>query len=378
MSNTLINITENGTTTLATSGKYCDRNIDVVVEVAGGGGGGGFELPTELTVNGDSWNINGNWDWCIEAMPNTTINVPSTYGYSCLSMFARCKLTDLSHIHIVADAPDRSKESMFQGCTELTALPVIDWKYSANMFDVSNIRNMFNSCYNLRTIPADFFKMTDENGNKVDSFCFNSSMTTNSAFANCYSLRKLPDLQPYWYSNGQDSTYLNCYCLDELTNIPVTTYQLTSNKFSSTFNGCYRAKNVTFALQDGAPRVVRWKGQNINLSRVGWVDYQDSNYLTYITGYNSGITADKAINMNNYDQLKNDPDAFATDSYYSRYNKVSAIATIASLPDTSAYGTNTITFGYGQGTNTDGGNVATLSEEEIAVATAKGWTVAFA
>ena len=31
--NTQINITENGTTTLATAGKYCDRNIDVNVNV---------------------------------------------------------------------------------------------------------------------------------------------------------------------------------------------------------------------------------------------------------------------------------------------------------------------------------------------------------
>lgn len=33
MANTQINITENGTTTLATAGKYCDRNIDVNVSV---------------------------------------------------------------------------------------------------------------------------------------------------------------------------------------------------------------------------------------------------------------------------------------------------------------------------------------------------------
>ena len=31
--NTQINITKNGTTTLATEGKYCDKNIDVRVEV---------------------------------------------------------------------------------------------------------------------------------------------------------------------------------------------------------------------------------------------------------------------------------------------------------------------------------------------------------
>lgn len=36
--NTQIEITQNGTTTLATAGKYCDRNIDVNVEVVSGGG----------------------------------------------------------------------------------------------------------------------------------------------------------------------------------------------------------------------------------------------------------------------------------------------------------------------------------------------------
>lgn len=43
MANTQINISENGTTTLATSGKYCDRNIDVNVEVPS------TELPTSFT-----------------------------------------------------------------------------------------------------------------------------------------------------------------------------------------------------------------------------------------------------------------------------------------------------------------------------------------
>ena len=35
MANTQISIDKNGTTTLATAGKYCDRNIDVIVEVSG-------------------------------------------------------------------------------------------------------------------------------------------------------------------------------------------------------------------------------------------------------------------------------------------------------------------------------------------------------
>ena len=49
MANTQINITENGTTTLATAGKYCDRNIDVNVNVK--------EKPTQFTNLYDPANV---------------------------------------------------------------------------------------------------------------------------------------------------------------------------------------------------------------------------------------------------------------------------------------------------------------------------------
>lgn len=70
------------------------------------------------------------------------------------------------------------------------------------------------------------------------------------------------------------------------------------------------------------------------------------------------------------------------DSKYSVYNHDSAVETINSLPDTSAFlaeagGTNTIKFGSNQGANTEGGSIGNLTAEEIAVAAAKGWTVAF-
>ena len=80
--------------------------------------------------------------------------------------------------------------------------------------------------------------------------------------------------------------------------------------------------------------------------------------------------------------MKNDPDWYTLKSEYSRYNHDSAVATINSLPDTSAYlaekgGTNTIKFIGNAGSATDGGAINTLTEEEIAVATAKGWTITF-
>jgi hypothetical protein len=80
--------------------------------------------------------------------------------------------------------------------------------------------------------------------------------------------------------------------------------------------------------------------------------------------------------------LKDDPDWFTCDVAYSRYNHDSAVATINSLPDTSEFlleceGYNQITFNGAAGSNTDGGAISNLTEAEIAVAAAKGWTVTF-
>ena len=46
-------ITENGQTILATSGKYCDRNIEINVEVEGSGEGGGGAYDITSTTNAD-------------------------------------------------------------------------------------------------------------------------------------------------------------------------------------------------------------------------------------------------------------------------------------------------------------------------------------
>ena len=107
-------------------------------------------------------------------------------------------------------------------------------------------------------------------------------------------------------------------------------------------------------------------------------------HISTIADYNSGITSDKEVTDDaTYQALKNDPDWYTLDYNYSRYNHDSAVATINSLPDTSAYlatagGTNTIKFKGDAGSLTDGGTINTLTDAEIAVAAAKGWTVTLA
>ena len=208
------------------------------------------------------------------------------------------------------------------------------------------------------------------------------------AMGYCFSyasyLRTIPQdlliLSKYLPTNNSSSInylfnrgFYNCFALDELVGIGVPNNgrdkYMTDNKFTQTFSQCRHLKRMTFEPNQTA----EWKSQVIDLT----------NYIGY--GYVSsyGFSSTKQIKDDaTYQALKNDPDSWTSDINYARYNRISAVETINSLPDTSAYlatagGTNTIKFKGAQGAKTDGGAINTMTEEEIAVATAKGWTVSF-
>ena len=210
-------------------------------------------------------------------------------------------------------------------------------------------------------------------------------------FFGCYSLRSFPmniiksgNPRVLYEKSNMYYSFANCHSLDELINLPIPYTKATwsNNAFGYTFYYCSRLKDIIFKTNDdGTPIIMKWKKQTIELSSIGYC-VQSSN-KKYILNYNSGITADKEVTDDaTYQALKNDPDWFTCDIKYSRYNHDSAVRTINSLPDTSAYlatagGTNTIKFKGAAGSATDGGAINTLTETEIAVATAKGWTVTF-
>jgi hypothetical protein len=183
------------------------------------------------------------------------------------------------------------------------------------------------------------------------------------------------------YNLPFQNMFNGCYALNEIRELMPLTATVTSDAFSSTFSNCSRVKEIIFGTQeDGTPYEANWKSQNIDLTK--YVGYMQSTYENRLTeGYNSGITTDKKVTDDaTYQALKNDPDWFTCDVNYSRYNHDSAVNTINSLPDTSAYlaekgGTNTIKFTGNSGSATDGGAINTLTADEVAIANAKGWTV---
>jgi hypothetical protein len=251
---------------------------------------------------------------------------------------------------------------------------------------------MFSNAHALRVIPDSFFDGFD--WSYIDTLTSAYSGNMSGMFNGCYSLRTLPITLlthynrsiTYSYSIYYNSGFQNCYSLDEITNLHVydKASSWTSNGFGvSAFTNSARIKNLTFATnEDSSVKIVKWKNQTIDMTSS--VGYTSTTGAKYILNYNSGITADKEVKDDaTYQALKDDPDWFSTKIEYSRYNHDSAVATINTLPDASAYlatqssGTNTIKFKGEAGSATDGGAINTLTEEEIAVATAKGWTVTF-
>ena len=318
----------------------------------------------------------GGWDWFIEQLGEEITTEEIT---NCKEMFYYSNVEEIL-FNINCSQAQATLEGIFRFCKNLKVLPKITAK-------PSDTKVMFHSCEKLREIPEDFFDNFDWSYISGSTSAYSGPM--NEMFYGCYSLRYVPihkiksnpvinTLYSYFY-NG----FSKCYCLDEIKDLPLPfTGAWTSNTFSSgPYSGCFlwtsRLKSLTFALNEGQPYVMNWKGQTIDLSqRVGYAVLRDD-----FLNYNSGITADKEVTDDaTYQALKNDKDWFTIKPEYSRYNHDSAVETINSLPDTSAYlaangGTNTIKFTGAAGSATDGGAINTLTEEEIAVATAKGWTV---
>lgn len=273
----------------------------------------------------------------------------------------------------------RNMTYMFYHCANLKELPMI------NNARPTYFENLFCGCNQMRTIPESLGDNWDFSSTHSGTY-----YSSQGVFQDCYSLRKIPEnFLKNLYTGGSGSYYQpytnlfrNCHALDEVVGLSgSSTAAQTSGMFAgTTFENCNRLKKIVFATDDnGQPLVFKWKSQTIDLTnRVGHA-YSDA----AIISYNSGITTDKKVtSKEEYDALKNDPDWYAVNYYWSRYNHDSAVETINSLPDTSAYlatagGTNTIKFQGASGELTDGGAINTLTEEEIAVATAKGWTVSF-
>ena len=346
---------------------------------------GGGDLPEEaLNITGScrykfAYN---SWNWYIDTYGN---RIKTSGITDCERMFESSDKLEYIPFDInCSNTSQTSMAQMFAYCYNLREIPKLSGVLVKG--EAGSMSYFMSGCRRVRYMPENYFDEMDFS--KITNYGMPYYYLSNGyIFYNCSSLR---NIQIYFMryenpqANGNTYQYMfcNCYAADEITDIPcpfASDFKKTSNIFNSTFDSVARAKDITFDTENGTKKQ-SWKSQTIDLSRsVGY----DGNGGSVII-YNGGITSDKEVKDDaTYQALKNDADWFTTKLEYSRYNHDSAVNTINSLPDTSEYlstagGTNTIKFKGGSGSLTDGGAINTMTEEEIAVATAKGWTVSFA
>ena len=291
--------------------------------------------------------------------------------------------------------------NMFYNQDEITHLPQIVGNYNIITNETPNYHYMFYGCYRLQEIPDNYIDLMIYNSQHNsyigdDNF---SSLYASDMFSNCRALRKIPSTFSTTFHKKRISQYSytpqyygfnSCYSLGELVDFPVIDTRnhnspYTSNSFQSAFDYCQRLKRLAFKLEEQSntegnetitvysPTTAYWKNQFIDLS----------NYVGYgrdCSSYNPSFTNDNKVKDDaTYQALKDTEDWWTENIAYSRYNHNSAVETINTLPQIPSDYTdagNTIKFKGASGSATDGGAINTLTEEEIAVATAKGWTVA--
>ena len=349
-------------------------------------GGGGADIPEEaykFTGNLTYTFAEGNWDWFIEQYGSkiTTEDVTSlnyTFNYS--------KVSEIPFTINVTKAKNFS--SAFANCP-LTKCPKIRGTFDVSASSSFTFSSIFSNAIgtNLITSLDDLFE--PEMFEAIKTLKITSQYNAPYAFnfAGIRAVRTIPEWWYQWQLNPEStafpaahmtiysSMFSGCMCLDEAHDIPVwaCVAPATSNLFSSAFTNMYRIKSITFETDNGQPKIANWKGQILELSA-------SIGYGASAQSVGKYMATKLVDDDETYQTYKNDPDYYTAHTAYSRYNHDSAVETINSLPDTSAYlasagGTNTIKFLGVAGAKTDGGAINTLTAEEIAVATAKGWTV---
>ena len=323
-------------------------------------------------ITGDCKNMfaYGTWDWYIKQFSEILY---TDYLTNCENMFFESKLETIP-LKLNFSPSEGVGKQLFNKARNLKELPEI----------TGRVRNFYSFCYeceNIREIPEQWAEGID--WDYINTVANTEEANFDYLFGYCYSLRKIPKLLiKKIYGIASNSQMIrNCYSLDEIEGFRCGANNTTYNILIGNFMYCSRVKRVVFDYEDettNTPRTQNWTDVSIWLDYAGFAYSSDKNY---ILNYNSGITADKEVTDDaTYQALKNNPDWFTCNVAYSRYNHDSAVETINSLPDTSAYlaangGTNTIKFKGDAGSATDGGAINTLTEAEIAVAAAKGWTV---
>lgn len=388
----------------------------------------GMHVPEEvLVISGDCdyYGARNQLNWLIEQYGNKmrteNISNPNSMFYFCaklkeipfdLNVLHSGSTTSISNIFT----------NIFNGCYSLKKFPKINLtskdgvarkvflNFPNNMFEYPDADDDFvtkddatiicgmsyNSCSNAKfEVEPSWFSLIDCDAGRENKV-FGSQYPVN--WSGAKYIKSIPSYPKFWnnqegsYSHYYSMKFIRCYNLHTIVIPRPGTAALTSSPQgfnADSWNYTYSLKNILFDVQeDGSPYTANWKNVTLNLCvpAANPIGGDVSNNSVAL----SVLNPDKAVtDEESYQRLKNDLEYWVNIrcgydegyyhkyGYYSGFNRATAFNLIKTLPDTSAYGVNVLKLPASNGEGTDAGAISTLTEEEIAVATVKGWTVTF-
>lgn len=331
-------------------------------------------------------------------LSNITTNSSNNYAGRNL-FYNNLFIEDLSDIIIGNQGiAATSYDSLFYGCRNLRKLPNFDF-IQGSIF-ANQTASSFVGCYKLEQSEME----------KVYQFisAFNGC-SQNCQLRDCYKITEFDwsqidlttigdDFSPYRIDVGSGMINLRKLVLPAIC----TKTEATSNQFEARYASYPMLGDVYFVTDtDGTPFKSKMKSQTVEFGGYSTSYYWGNGFISSDEYLKTGI--DKTHNIcgstieetqTNYNNMKQYDDWHCSNksvtyngssvylgTLFSRFNHDSMVKIINTIMDTSEYlaekgGTNTIKFHKYQGDLTDEGGASDLTEEEIAVAAAKGWTVA--
>lgn len=339
-----------------------------------------MEIPNKaLSFTGNcSYGFTRNhWNWFIEQCGDK-ITAQDISNPSYMFYYSDTLQEIPFSIYLSSSSTSHSTASMFNNCNKLIEIPMI---YSLKVSDMSG---MFSGCSGISSFPENFAKDWDWSYLETATGAYTGSMA--NLFTNCMKLREIPQEllihgNPFWtYSYTlTNAGFNNCCALEKLENvfIPYKSTSLTSsysNAFNSAVKNCCRLKKLTLQTQqDGTPyNISGWKYQTIDLTTTGYGS------ITYVRG--AGLTEETKIdNEEKWRGYINGsyPDGWADSVEYSTFGATAVKELIASLPNITGGSNNTVKLKQSAASAIPGEEMTSLTEEDIVIATEKGWTITF-
>ena len=268
--------------------------------------------------------------------------------------------------------------SMFLGCRSLETIPQMDTS------KVTNMSRMFYQCSSLKNIPQmDTSQVTDMS--EMFYYCsslknipqMDTSKVTNMSkiFYQCNSLKNIPQMDTSQATNMSEMFY-DCYSLKTIPQLD--TSQATN--MSSMFHDCYSLKTIPQLDTSSATNIVKMFYNCYSLETIPQLDTSQAQTLISFCYYCNSLKTIQQLDANNATSLTS---VFAGNYLLQKIKiinvkfsfdlssakmllKESIIEVLNDLPTVTT--TQKLTLGST--------NLAKLTDDEKAIATNKGWTLA--